>query len=260
MAGQRTPLELGPDGNSGAFDSGTSALMSSPAPGPAMASSRSTLAAGQVEPPMSGGIPYAIGQSSLVRIPIPGTGGLGIELTPRGWRPKTGSTSTLFFQDATGKRHLRLDYGYNVRTKTIDYHWNDLKTEKLFKIPDHTPAGRAGQIAYESAKYFKYAGRVLVVAGVALDVIAVVQSSKPLRRASQAVAGWAGAWVGCKVVGATGGLFGTSLTPIGTAVVGIGGCIIGGIGGYYGASELAGEVYDWSEDTFFTPLPEASAP
>ena len=61
-------------------------------------------------------------------------------------------------------------------------------------------------------------------------------------------------------MGATGGLFGTSLTPIGTAVVGIGGCIIGGIGGYYGASELAGEVYDWSEDTFFTPLPEAPAP
>jgi hypothetical protein len=62
------------------------------------------------------------------------------------------------------------------------------------------------------------------------------------------------------VVGATGGLFGTSLTPVGTAVVGIGGCIIGGIGGYYGASELAGEVYDWSEDTFFTPLPEAPGP
>ncbi len=209
---------------------------------------------------MSGGIPYAIGQSSMVRIPIPGTNGLAIELTGRGWKPKTGSTSTLFFQDVTGKRHLRLDYGHNVRTNTIDYHWNQKSTAEVFKITDHTPAGRAGQTAYESAKYFRYAGRVLVVAGVTLDVIAVVQASKPLRRASQAVAGWAGAWVGCKVVGATGGLFGTSLTPIGTAVVGIGGCIIEGIGGYYGASELAGEVYDWSEDTFFTQLPEAPAP
>jgi hypothetical protein len=66
------------------------------------------------------------------------------------------------------------------------------------------------------------------------------------------VAGWAAAWVGCKVVGATGGLLGTSLTPLGTAVV--------GIGGYYGGSELAGQVYDWSADTFFTRLPEAPAP
>ncbi len=260
MAGQRTPLELGPNTESDRFDTGTAALMSSPAPGPVTVASASTSGAGPVDPPMSGGIPYAVGQASLVRIPIPGTNGLAIELTGRGRIPKTGSTSTLFFQDITGKRHLRLDYGRNVRTNTIDYHWNQQGTAEQFKIKNHTPTDRAGRIAYESAKYFRYAGRVLVVAGVALDVIAVVQASKPLRRASQAVAGWAGAWVGCKVVGATGGLFGTSLTPIGTAVVGIGGCIIGGIGGYYGASELAGEVYDWSEDTFFTPLPEAPAP
>jgi hypothetical protein len=260
MAGQRTPLELGPNAQSDGLDSGTAALMSTPEPGPVAAASASTSGAGPVDPPMSGGIPYAVGQASIVRIPIPGTNGLAIELTGRGWKPKTGSTSTLFFQDTTGKRHLRLDYGHNVRTNTIDYHWNQKSTADVFKITDHTPAGRAGEVAHQAAKYFRYAGRVLVVAGVALDVIAVVQASKPLRRASQAVAGWAGAWVGCKVVGATGGLFGTSLTPIGTAVVGIGGCIIGGIGGYYGASELAGEVYDWSEDTFFTPLPEAPAP
>ncbi len=50
------------------------------------------------EIPMSGGIPYAIGQASVVRIPIPGTDRLCIELRPRGHVPPGGSTSTLFFQ------------------------------------------------------------------------------------------------------------------------------------------------------------------
>lgn len=43
------------------------------------------------------------------------------------------------------------------------------------------------------------------------------------------------------------------------AVGGIAG-IIGGIGGYYGGSVLGGEVYDWAENTFFTPLPEVAGP
>jgi hypothetical protein len=261
MAGKQSPSALGPNSAVDDLDVGTSARMSTPSPGPQWATSTSaTSVAEPTDVPLSGGIPYAVGQSSIVRIPIPGTGGLAIELTARGWTPKTGSTSTLFFQDVTGKRHLRLDYGYNVTTKTVDYHWNERKTEKLFNIKDHTPAGRAGEVAHQVAKYFRYAGRVLVVAGVAIDAVSVVRASKPLRRASQVVAGWAAAWVGCKVVGATGGLVGTSLTPLGTAVVGIGGCIVGGIGGYYGGSELAGQVYDWSEDTFFTPLPEAPGP
>jgi hypothetical protein len=262
MAGQGNASALGPNAEVDHIDGGTSALMSTPAPGSVGSKSATTTATSSqpADAPMSGGIPYAIGQPSIVRIPIPGTGGLAIELTARGWTPKGGSTSTLFFQDPTGARHLRLDYGYNVRTKTIDYHWNQKGTAKELGITDHAPAGQTGKVAYQAAKYFKYAGRVLVVVGVAIDVVSVVQSSKPLRRASQAVAGWAGAWVGCKVVGAVSGLVGTSLTPIGTAVVGIGGCIVGGIGGYYGGSELAGEVYDWSEDTFFTPLSPATGP
>src|SRR5688572_18308600 len=169
MAGQRTPLELGPNTQSDRFDSGTSSLASNPVPGSVNSSFASTSASGAVEPPMSGGIPYAFGQATVVRIPIPGTNGLAIELTGRGRIPKSGSTSTLFFQDITGKRHLRLDYGFNVRTNTIDYHWNQKGTKELFKITDHTPAGGEGKTAYQAAKYFRYAGRVLVVAGVALD-------------------------------------------------------------------------------------------
>lgn len=210
--------------------------------------------------PPSGGIPYAIGQASVVRIPIPNTNGLCIEFKPRGFVPKGGSTSTLFFQDITGKRHLRLDYGYNVKSKTIDYHWNQKGTNANFGIADHTSVGSAESAAYKAARYFRYGGRVVMVAGIALDVISVVQASKPLKRATEVVAGWAGAWAGCKVVGAGGAAVGTLASPLGTAIGGVGGCIIGGIGGYYLASTAAGEVYDWAEGTFFTPLPEVQKP
>jgi len=160
----------------------------------------------------------------------------------------------------TGKRQLRLDYGWNVGTKTIDYHWNQTGVHQTFGIANHSPAGRSGQIAYNAAKYFKYAGRVLLVAGIALDTISIVQASKPLRRASQVVTGWAAAWVGCKVVGAGGAALGTLASPIGTAVGGVGGCVIGGFGAYHAASGLTGRVYDWVEDTYFFPLPETAAP
>lgn len=210
--------------------------------------------------PPSGGIPYAVGQASIVRIPIPNTNGLCIEFRPRGFVPKGGSTSTLFFQDITGKRHLRLDYGYNVKSKTIDYHWNQKGTNANFGIADHTSVGSTESAAYKAAKYSRYAGRVLVVVGVALDVVSVVQANKPLKRATEVVAGWAGAWAGCKVVGAGLGAVGTLASPIGTAIGGVGGCIIGGVGGYYLASMAAGEVYDWAEGTLFTPLPEVQKP
>ncbi len=80
-----------------------------------------------------------------------------------------------------------------------------------------------------------------------------------MRRATEVVAGWAGAWAGCKVVGAGGALLGTAASPLGTAVGGIGGCIIGGIGGYHLASVAAADVYDWAEGTIFTPLPSSPA-
>ncbi len=257
MAGQRVPNHVGAQGHE-PLDAGTSALMATPPPSAARAHPAAPTQT--IDIPMSGGIPYAIGQASVVRIPIPGTSGLAIELSPRGWVPKTGSTSTLFFQDVSGNRHLRLDYGYNVRTKTVDYHWNQKRTFSEFGIADHAPPGSAGRVAYQAARYFTYAGRVLIVAGLVVDAISIVQASRPLRRASEVVAGWAAAWAGCKLVGAGGAALAAPTTPLGMAAVGVGGCIIGGIGGYYGGSMLAGEVYDWAEGTFFTPLPEVAAP
>lgn len=213
-----------------------------------------------VEIPTSGAIPYAVGQTAVVRIPIPGTDRLAIEFRPRGHVPAGGSTSTLFFQDPTGKRHLRLDYGYNVKTKTIDYHWNHKGVHATFGIDDHTPAGRSGRIAHQTAKYFRHAGRVLLVVGVTIDAYSIVQADKPLRRATQVVSAWALAWAGCKVVGAGGAYLGSAGGPLGTAIVGVGGCLVGGIGGYFGGELAAGVVYDWAEETFFSPLPVVEHP
>jgi hypothetical protein len=210
--------------------------------------------------PMSGEIPFAVGIAALLRIPVPGTKGLCIELGGRGWMPKSGSTSTLFIQDALGKKNLRLDYGYNVKTKTVNYHWNQKGTYQIFGIADHTPVGAAGQMVYKSARYFRYAGRALAVVGVALDVYSVVVADKPLRQATKVAAGWAGAWVGCKVVGAGGAWVGTAVTPgLGTAIGGVAGCMAGAFIGYEGASRAAGRVYDWADATF-TRVPETAAP
>lgn len=210
--------------------------------------------------PTSGAILVAGGLPSVVRIPIPGTKGLCIELLPRGWVPKGGSTSTLFFQDLTGKRHLRLDYGFNERTQAIDYHWNQKGTFEQFGLPDHAPAGRGGAVAYKAARFFKYAGRTLLIAGLALDVASIVVASKPLRRASEVVAGWASAWLGCRVAGAGGARIGMLFSPLGTAVGGIGGCLVGGGIGYFLGAPAGAVAYDWAEDTFFTPVPEVASP
>jgi hypothetical protein len=211
--------------------------------------------------PESGGIPYAIGQPSFLRIPIPNTEGLHIELNPRGFVPKGGSTSTLFIQDTAGKRQLRLDYGYNTRTKTIDYHWNQQSVYNYFEVENHSPAGRYGVITYKAAKYFKHAGRLFVVGGITIDAVSIVQATKPVKRASEVIAGWAGAWAGCKVLGAGGAALGTSIVPVyGTAVGAFGGCIIGGAGGYFAGSAAGSVVYDWAEDTKFQKLFESIRP
>lgn len=211
--------------------------------------------------PISGSIPVAIGVASKIRIPVSGTNGLAIELTPRGWTPKGGSTSTLFIQDITGKRHLRLDYGYNKVTKTVDYHWNQEGTFPEFGIKTHTPAGAGGEALYSGAKYFRYGGRVLLVAGAAIDIYSIVVSNKPLRKATQVAAGWVGAWGGCKAFGMGGAYVGTVLEPgLGTAIGGIVGCVSGGFIGYEGFSAGAARVYDWAEGTIFTPVPVSDTP
>ena len=192
---------------------------------------------------------------------MPGPGRLAIELSPRNFKGK--STSTLFIQDATGKKVLRLDYGYNVKTKTVDYHWNQKGTFADFGIADHTPVGRAGATLYQGARAFKYLGRVMLVVGIAVDTYSIVVASNPLRRSTQVVSAWAMAWAGAETFGeggaAGGAALGSVVPGLGTAAGGaVGGLVFGiagGIGGYWAGSKMGAEIYDWTAETHFLPLP-----
>ncbi|MCZ2135482.1 MAG: hypothetical protein LC098_08655 [Burkholderiales bacterium] len=202
-----------------------------------------------------------MGSATVLRIPVPGTDGLAIELRPRGRVPIGGSTSTVFIQGIDGKRNLRLDYGYNVRTNTVDYHWNQKGTNANFGIADHALAGRGGAALYQGAKYFKYLGRSLIVVGAAVDALSIVQASRPLQRTTEVVTAWAGAGLGCRAVGAGGAALGTAIEPGGgTIVLGLLGCVVGGVGGYLAGEKLGATVFNWAEGTLFMPLPAANAP
>ena len=213
------------------------------------------------EAPLSGKMPVSLGLGSMIRIPVPGTKGLAIELAPRGWTPKGGSTSSLFFQDVTGKRHLRLDYGFNKNSGMVEWHWNQKGVADVFGITNHTSVGAAEQMLGTAAKYYKYAGRTLLVVGVAVDAYSIVVSSKPLRRTFQVVSAWAAATAGCEAVGAGGAWLGTAVTPgLGTAIGGFVGCAVGGFIGYTTAESATGYLYDWAEGTVFAKIEPTSAP
>ena len=207
----------------------------------------------------SGSIPFSLGAPTVFRIPIPGTNGLCVEFSPRGRVPSGGSTSTLFFQDKTGNRHLRLDYGHNVKTNTIDFHWNQKGTYEFFAIKDHAAVNRYGPYVHRMAKYYKYLGRSFLVSGLIMDAVSVAVASNPIRRATEVVSGWALAWAGCQVGGSAGASWGAALTPYGIAIGGVTGCIIGGYIGYQAGTEVGGTVYDWG-DTVFTQLAEERPP
>ncbi len=60
-----------------------------------------------------------------------------------------------------------------------------MAAESQFGFSGHTPAGKTGATAYETAKYFRFAGRILVIIGLTLEAWAVVQAHNRLRRASR---------------------------------------------------------------------------
>ena len=208
------------------------------------------------EEPTIGAWPVATGAGSVLRIPVPGTKGLAIELSPRGWRPGAGSTSSLFIQDVTGRRHLRLDCGFNKTSQVFEWHWNQKGTASDFGITDHTPVRRPEQMLGRASRLYRVAGRSLVVVGATFDAYSIVTSSRPLRRSVQVVSGWAAAAGGCKVVGAGGAAVGTMAAPgVGTAVGGFLGCAAGAFIGYLAAERASGHLYDWSAGAVFGKLP-----
>lgn len=199
-----------------------------------------------------GSISVGTGIVSIIRIPIPGTNGLALELNPRGWVPKSGSTSTVFFQSVDGKKVLRLDYGYNVKTKAIDFHWNQKGVKAVFGIADHQAAGKVGEALYKSARAFRYGGRVLIVLGLAADIASIVTAPNKWRQVAIVGGGWAGAWAGAELGGSGGGAIGFWLgsevpilgNAVGAAAGGLIGGIAGGIGGYFGGSKAVEYVID----------------
>jgi hypothetical protein len=216
-------------------------------------------AAGEVtQAPMNGAVPAPAavggGLPAVIRIPLPGPGNLALSLSPpNGWKGR--STSTLFIMENKW-RGLRLDYGFNVKTNTINYHWNRTGFASRFpNIANHMPAGRLGAALYQSARAFRYAGTALVVIGALLDLESIVTASNPLRRSTAVVSAWAMALVGARGAGALGAAAGTAVEPgAGTAIGGLVFGVGGGILGYW-AGEHAGEaVYDWAADTVFTSL------
>ena len=210
-------------------------------------------------PPLHGEIPAALGIGAAIRIPIPATHGLAVEFRPRWptqWRPKGGTTSSIHFQDRTGRRHLRLDYGYNARSKSWEFHWNQKGTKAVFGIENHVPLGESGRTFYLATKSYKYFGRVLVLVGAALDGISIVQASQPIRRATEVVSAWALAWVGCRVGGSAGAALTLAAGPAALAAGGIGGCIIGADLSYRAGAALGARVYQWLDGTSFRSLPE----
>jgi hypothetical protein len=197
----------------------------------------------------------------LLRIPVPGTRGLAIELSPRGWKPKGGSTSSLFVQDLTGKRHLRLDYGFNKNSQLFEWHWNQKGTNADFGITNHTSVGAAEQMLGQFARIYKYVGRTLLIVGAAADAYSIVVSSQPLRRSVQVASGWAAAAGGCKIMGAGGAYLGTAIAPgVGTAVGGFLGCTVGSFIGYLTGESASGYLFDWAAGAQFGKIRGESPP
>ncbi len=177
--------------------------------------------------------PAGTGLASVMRIPVPD------------------------IEDVTGKRVLRLDYGYNKVIGKVDYHWNQKGTFAEFGIADHTAADNGAKALYSVAKTFRYAGRVLLVVGVAMDVYSIVVAKRRWRQVARVAAGWGAATAGCEYVGGWGAGIGSAEPGFGTAVGGLVGCAVGGVAGYTGATWAAGEVYDWIGEEWFEPVPES---
>ena len=218
------------------------------------------------EAPWSGAVAAGTGIASYAYIPIPGGSGLVLKVQPpRDWR---GSTSSVFVQNIGdpryGKPYLRLDYGFNKSTGAIDYHWNIVGKAARIAFPDiknHMPVGTGGAALHWGARAFRAGGRFFIVTGVAIDAYSFFIADKPFRRGLQIVSAWTGAGILSARLGRVGAAVGTFIEPgFGTAVGGGIGVIAGGFIGYLSADAGAGYIYDWAENTIFTPVPEVPVP
>jgi hypothetical protein len=118
-----------------------------------------------------------VAAARVVRIPVPGTPGMFIQIAPRGGAPQA---RALFLQTA-GDHNLRLNYEYQVKTQSVDYHWEAGKEATLSGFTDLKRA----------TKYFIHAGVMMVASGSVADIHSIVVA-RYRRQESRISAGWLG--------------------------------------------------------------------
>lgn len=156
---------------------------------------------------------------------------------PRGARLPPGGSSSVVFATLPNQpnKGIRLDYGYNKGTSSVNWHWNQKGSASNFLVTNHSTSG--AKLSGWALKSTKYAGRLLLVGGVIQSGSAIYSSEEPLQEAAHQASGWAGSFVG----GAAGAQAGAALgAAIGAPFMGIGavpGAVVGGfVGGVAGGA------------------------
>jgi uncharacterized protein RhaS with RHS repeats len=169
--------------------------------------------------------------------------------------PKTGSTSYFFIYKATDPNKLyRSDYDLlKVGPNAGQQGWEDNQkgVAKILnlKVCNHQPAGRGARIAGGTLKILRYAGKPLLVIGVAQSAaeigVAAYRGEDVKRTIVQEAGTWAGAiggaCGGAKLCGWAGAYAGPWGAGVGVVVGGIG----GGIGGAILGRTVSVVVYDF---------------
>jgi len=175
--------------------------------------------------------------------------------------PQSGSTSEFFiFKKSNPNKLFRLDYGELDSGGGKDiWHYNQKGVNKIKGLQATNHSATRGSVALgKTLTIFKWGGRALFVAGVAVSALEIYSAEDRTREAVIQAAGWAGAfaggWVAAKLGTAGGAAVGAFFGGVGAvpgALIGgfIGG-VAGGIGGWWAGSAAAATVYDW----YFTPL------
>lgn len=159
--------------------------------------------------------------------------------------PKGGTTSVFQITAADNpNKGIRVDYGYNKTTKSVNWHWNQEGAHANFRITDHHTGIGAARLG-TAVDVIRRTGPYLAIVGVAISVKDIYSSPTPDYEAARQATGWAGALAGSGVgakggaaVGASiGGLFGGVGAAPGVVVGGfVGGLIGGGVGWFGGMS------------------------
>lgn len=189
------------------------------------------------------------------------------------WVPPEGSTTKLFiYKKANPKKVFRLDYhGLNSTGGRPTWHYNrtgGFANIDGLKVADH--AVTSGAIATgRTLTIFRWGGRALFVAGVAMSVYDIYHAENKKREIIRQAGGWtgaitagrycasAGAKIGAGIMVTAGQLGPQVATPEEIVTVPVGalvGGVIGGVGcgvvGLFAGTEITETVYDW----IFKPL------